>query len=137
MKLQAYLNFGGTCREALTFYAKTFGGEITFLQSFGESPMSDHVSSDAQDLVMHATLQVGDQQIMGSDAPGDRYKAPQGFSVSVGLSDPEQAKSIFAALAEGGKVDMEIQPTFWAAQFGMVTDRFGIPWMINCEAPAA
>ncbi|MBW8881358.1 MAG: VOC family protein [Asticcacaulis sp.] len=137
MKLQAYLNFDGTCREAMKFYTETLGGELTFLQTFGESPMRDHVPPDHLDAVMHATVMVGDAAIMGSDAPGGRYNKPQGFAVSLGLSDAEQARRIFATLADGGQVEMEIQETFWAAAFGMVTDRFGIPWMINCEAPTA
>jgi PhnB protein len=72
---------------------------------------------------------------MGSDAPPDRYTgAPHGFSVHCGATDPEEAKRVFSQLAEGGTVEMPIQPTFWAAQFGMLVDRYGIPWMVNCEA---
>lgn len=137
MKLQCYVNFDGKCREAMKFYAETLGGELTFLQTFGESPMRDMVPPDHLDAVMHATVTVGEAVIMGSDAPGGRYNKPQGFAVSLGLSDKDQAHKIFATLADGGAVDMEIQETFWAAAFGMVTDKFGIPWMINCEAPTA
>ena len=78
-------------------------------------------------------LTVGDQVMMGSDAPPGRYEEPKGFSVSVQIKDPAEAERIFQALAENGKVQMPIQQTFWAARFGMLMDQFGIPWMINCE----
>ena len=70
---------------------------------------------------------------MGFDAPPGRYEAPKGFSVSIGIADPVEAERIFHALAENGTVRMPIQKTFWSARFGMLVDRFGIPWMINCE----
>jgi PhnB protein len=82
---------------------------------------------------MHVRLEVGDSVLMGSDAPPDRYKPPQGFSVNIAVEKPEEAERIFHALAEGGNVGMPLQQTFWAARFGMVVDRFGIPWMVNCE----
>ena len=82
---------------------------------------------------MHATLNIGDQTLGGSDAPPDRFQTPQGFYVAIALTDPTEAERIFAALAEGGRVDMDLQQTFWAKRFGMLSDRFGIPWMINCE----
>jgi len=82
---------------------------------------------------MHARLKVGDEETMGSDAPPERYEAPKGFSVSVHIDDPEDAERVFHALAENGTVSMPIEQTFWAARFGMLTDQFGIPWMINCE----
>ena len=136
MKLEAYLNFNGNCREAMNFYAEALGGQVTFLQTFGESPMRDQMPDAFHDYVMHATMHAGDAAIMASDAPGDRYKKPQGFGVSIGLSDPDQAKKIYDALVEGGTIEMELQATFWAAAFAMLTDKFGIPWMINCEAKA-
>jgi len=73
---------------------------------------------------------------MGSDAPPDRYSQPKGFCVSIGIDKPAEAERIFKALAEKGTVQMELQQTFWAARFGMLVDRFGIPWMINCQQPA-
>jgi len=83
---------------------------------------------------MHARLQVGDALLMASDAPPGRFTPAQGISVSLQLTDPAEAERIFHGLAEGGEVTMPIEPTFWALRFGMVTDRFGIPWMVNCEA---
>jgi PhnB protein len=82
---------------------------------------------------MHVTLKVGDSVLMGSDAPPDRYKKPEGFTVNIALNDVAEAERIFHALAENGTVGMPIQQTFWAERWGMLTDRYGIPWMVNCE----
>jgi PhnB protein len=84
---------------------------------------------------MHARLVVGDKVLMGSDAPPDRYDAPKGFSVSLSVDDEVEAERIFHALAQDGTVQMQLQETFWAVRFGMLIDRFGIPWMVNCERP--
>jgi PhnB protein len=85
---------------------------------------------------MHARLDLPDGgQLLGSDAPGGLYQKPQGISVSLEIGMPEEAERIFAALGEGGNITMPIQETFWAHRFGMLTDRFGIPWMIDCMKP--
>ncbi len=133
MKFSNYLNFPGTCAEAFAAYETIFGGKIEFMQTFGDSPMKDHVPADWQGAVMHATLNIGDQTLGGSDAPPDRFQKPQGFYVAIALTDPAEAERIFAALADGGSTDMPLQQTFWAKRFGMCSDRFGIPWMVNCE----
>jgi len=83
--------------------------------------------------ILHARLMIGDKAVMGSDAPPERYENPQGFSVALGIDGPAEAERIFHVLAENGTVTMPIQQTFWAARFGMLVDRFGIPWMVNCE----
>jgi PhnB protein len=83
--------------------------------------------------ILHARLTVGDQVLMGSDAPPGHYEEPKGFSVSLQISDPADAERIFNVLAENGKVQMPMQKTFWAVRFGMLVDRFGVPWMVNCE----
>ena len=85
---------------------------------------------------MHARLVVGDKVLMGSDAPPEHYEGPKGFSVSLTINDLADAERIFHALAENGTVRMPLQETFWAVRFGMLVDRFGIPWMVNCERPA-
>ena len=133
MKVDPYLNFNGDCAEAFRFYEQVLGGQITFMQTHGDSPMAGQVSADWQDKVMHVSLQVGDQVIMGSDAPPPYYEKPQGFSVSLGMKDPAEAERIYNAFKEGGQVKMELQKTFWAERFAMLVDRFGIPWIINCE----
>src|SRR5262249_3785068 len=99
----------------------------------GESPMADQVSADWHNKIMHITLRVEDGVVMGSDAPPQYYQKPQGFAVSLGIKKPEDAERIFKALSEKGSVTMPLQKTFWAKKFGMLTDQFGIPWMINCE----
>jgi PhnB protein len=87
-----------------------------------------------KDMVMHARLVVGDNVLMGSDAPPDRWsEKPHGFSVAIQTHDPKEAERIFAALADNGTVTMPLQQTFWAVRFGMLVDQFGIPWMVNCE----
>jgi PhnB protein len=133
MKFNPYLNFDGACAEAFAFYAELFGGTIGFIQTFGESPMKDDVPAEMHGAVMHASIDVRGQYLFGSDAVGEMYKQPQGFAVSIGLSDPAEAERIFAGLVKGGVETMALQETFWAKRFGMCTDRFGIPWMVNCE----
>ncbi len=132
MKINAYVNFDGTCAQAFRFYAEVLGGTIGFMQTFGESPLASQMSPEKHGQIMHARLDIGDQMLLGSDAP-DHYHRPQGFAVSLIVTAGE-AERIFPALAEGGRVQMPLQKTFWAAAFGMVTDRFGTPWIINGEA---
>lgn len=135
MKINPYLNFNGTCAEALRFYAKILGGKDLQIMTFRDSPIAGDVAANEKDLVMHARFSAGDTIIMGSDAPGGRYNKPQGYAVSIGVDMPEDAERIFAALSEGGTIGMPIGETFWAKRFGMVTDRFGTHWMVNCENP--
>jgi PhnB protein len=92
--------------------------------------------SDRWEKIMHARLAVDGMVLMGCDAPPDRYEEPRGFSVTLGLTEPAEAERIFTALADGGTVRMARAQTFWASRFGMLTDRFRIPWMINCEQRA-
>jgi PhnB protein len=108
------------------------GGKMEITKYAG-SPMSEHVPADWGDKVMHAHLTIGTQVLMGADSPPDSYQKPQGISVTINLKDVAQSERIFNALAEGGSVTMPLQQTFWANRFGMVADRFGIPWLINCE----
>jgi PhnB protein len=136
MKVNPYLFFNGNCREAFHFYEKVLGGKIEMMQTHGESPMAEKVEPDWKDAIIHARLVVGEEVLMASDAPPEHFHKPQGFSVSVTIDKPADADRIFNALAEKGSVQMPIQETFWAARFGMLTDRFGTPWMVNCDKPA-
>jgi PhnB protein len=131
--INPYLNFNGTCAEAFRFYADTLGGRDLQIMKFGDSPMAGQVAETEKDMVMHARFFVGDVVIMGSDAPGGRYNKPQGYAVNIGVETPEDAERIFGALSQGGNVGMPMSETFWARRFGMVTDRFGTHWMVNCE----
>lgn len=136
MQLTPYLNFNGQCEAAFKFYEQCLGGEIEAMIPHGETPAAEHVPSEWQDKIMHARLVAGDAVLMGSDAPPEYYEEAKGFSVSLQIDDPDDAERVFHALAEGGEVRMPIQETFWAARFGMLVDRFGIPWMVNCETAA-
>lgn len=136
MELSPYLNFNGQCAAAFKFYEKCLGGKIVMMQTHGESPMKDKVPADWHDRVIHARLIVGDTALMGSDAPPAHYAAPQGLSVSISVPSPVDAERIFNALADNGKVSMPFQKTFWSSGFGMLVDRFGTPWMVNCEQAA-
>jgi PhnB protein len=136
MQVTPYLSFDGRCAAALQFYERALGARTEYQTTFGGSPMAEHVPPEWRDKIMHASLSIGGQMVlMGSDAPPDRYKAPQGITVSLGIAEPAEADRVFAALAEGGTITMPIQETFWALRFGMLTDQFGIPWMINCGKP--
>jgi PhnB protein len=136
MQISPYLNFSGQCAAAFAVYAKIFGGTIVFMQTHGESPMKEQVPADWHEKVLHATLAVGDWRVHGSDAPPSHYAAPQGMQVSVTVATAAEGARIFSALAENGNVSLPFQKTFWSAGFGMVVDRFGIPWMVNCEQAA-
>jgi len=136
MQVNPYLTFNGQCEAAFKFYEQCLGGTIEAMMTHGDSPMANQVSSEWQKKILHARLMIGDKALMGSDAPPERYEKPQGFSVALGIDDPAKAERIFHALADNGTVTMPIQQTFWAARFGMLVDRFGIPWMVNCEQAA-
>jgi PhnB protein len=136
MQLNAYLYFNGQCEAAFQFYEQLLGGKIEAMIPHAGTPAEQHTPPEWRDKIMHARLTVGTNVLMGSDAPpGHYHEASKGYSVSIGLDDPQEAERIFQALAEGGTVRMPLQTTFWAARFGMLADRFGIPWMINCEEP--
>lgn len=132
MELHAYLVFDGDCREAFEHYADVFDGAIDTMQTHGDSPIAGDVSPDWHGRILHASLYVGDALLMGSDAPPGQYERPAGFSVSVQIDDPEEAERVWAALADGGDVTMPLGETFWASRFGMLVDRYGVPWMVNC-----
>jgi PhnB protein len=106
------------------------------MQTQGDSPIADQVPVTWHKRILHARLVVGDAVLMASDTPPDHYEKPRGLYVAIGLKDPDEADRIFYALAENGTVTMPIEKTFWAERFGMLVDRFGTPWMINCEQSA-
>lgn len=130
--MNPYLVFRGQCREAFEFYADCFGGSIEMMLTHRESPMAEHTTPDWQDKILHASVRLGDWTLMGSDPPGEHYRPPQGFAIQVSLPDVEAGQRIFERLADGGTVQMPFAETFWVERFGMLVDRFGIPWMFNC-----
>jgi PhnB protein len=136
VQLIPYLLFNGQCEAAFKFYERCLGGKITFMTPHAGTPAEAQVPPEWRNKILHASLTVGDAVLMGSDAPPDRYEAPQGFSVTIQIKDPADAERIYHALAENGTVQMPLAQTFWAVRFGMLVDRFGIPWMVVCEQPA-
>ena len=133
MQINPYLFFNGQCEAAFKFYAECLGGKIDAMMTHAGTPAEEHVPAEWRNKIIHARLTVGDGVLMASDAPPDHYKKPQGFSVSIQIKDKAEAERIFNALAENGVVTMPFEKTFWAAGFGMCVDRFGIPWMVNCD----
>ena len=133
MQFNSYLLFNGDCEEALTTYAKIFGGKIEAMLNHEGTPASCQVPPEWQKKILHARINIGNAVLMASDAPPGRYSKPQGFSVNIGLTDIKEAERIFTALSENAAVTMALGETFWAHRFGMLTDRFGIPWMVNVE----
>lgn len=133
MNVSPYLSFKGQCEAAFKFYEQCLGGQIGAIFRYAGSPLADDVPADWQDKIMHGSLTVGGQVLMGADVPPDRYEEPKGISLSLQIKSTADAERIFHELAKGGRVVMPLEKTFWAARFGMVVDRFGIPWLINCE----
>jgi PhnB protein len=136
MQVNPYLFFNGQCEEAFKFYEKLLGGEILAMMPHEGTPAENSVPAEWRKKIIHARMTVGDQTLMGSDAPPAHQQKPQGFSVNLGFTDTAEAKRIFETLANGGTVNMPFSETFWAKGFGMLVDRFGIPWMVNCEKVA-
>jgi len=133
MQLNPYLSFKGDCEPAFKFYEQCLGGQLGAIFRYAGSPLAQQVPADWSDKVMHGSLRVGDQVLMGADVATDQYEAPKGFSLSLQIKNTAEAERIFHDLATNGRVVLPLEKTFWAARFGMVVDRFGIPWLINCE----
>jgi PhnB protein len=135
MTITPLLSFRGDCREAFAVYERAFSGTIITMLTYAAA-RQDTVPPDWRDKIFHATLRIGDQVLMGGDPPPEQYQPTQGVQLTIGLTDPAEADRVFEALADQGTVPMPLQETFWAARFGVVVDRFGVPWLINCEAAA-
>ena len=133
MEMTAYLSFKGDCEAAFKFYEQCLGAQPGAIFRYAGSPMAGQVPPDWSDKVMHASLTVGGQAIMAADVMPDQYEEPKAFSLSLQMKSVEDAERIFRGLATEGRVVMQLEKTFWADRFGMVVDRFGIPWLINCE----
>lgn len=138
MKWNPHIAFNNQCEEAFSFYEKLLGGKIVAMIGYGDTPAKDHMPANTGNRIMHARLELGDQVLMGCDAhPEMPYDGIKGCDVALQVETPAEAERVFAALAEGGNVQMPIGETFWSVRFGMLTDKFGLPWMINCvKAPA-
>ena len=132
MKMHAYLMFDGQCEAAFNRYAEVFGGKLEMMR-YADSPEDMEVPAEYQQRVMHVCLTVGEQLLMASDnLPQYPYEGIKGCSVSLQVDSVPEAERLYEALSAGGSVQMELQATFWATRFAMLTDRFGVSWMINC-----
>ena len=131
MNLTPYLLFDGHCEEAFTLYARVLGAPAAEFSRFAQTPMAGQVGPDWAQKIIHADLKIGNQILMGSDAPPAHYKPPQGISICINFDSEAEAERVYKALSESGKIVMALQETFWAKRYGQIVDRFGIPWMFN------
>jgi len=136
MRINPHLTFDGQCEAAFRLYESCLGGQVSQTMRFGDAPALDWVPADWGDKILHGTLALEDQVLTGGDVPPDRYEKPQGFWVLLSVSVAADADRIFATLSDQGAVHLPLAETFWALRFGMVVDRFGTPWMIQCGKPA-
>ncbi len=126
-----YIAFKGNAQEAIDFYKRALDAELIFSQTWGETP---HSQPGMEDKIMHATIKVGGSTIMMCDMPPSEVASGGNISLAIGLNDVDKAKELFNNLSDGGNVTMPLDKTFWAEAFGMVTDKFGINWMVNCDS---
>jgi len=132
MKLNPYLFYDGNCEAAFKHYEAVLGAKIEVLLRNEEAPPDMPSPPERKKKIMHGRISIDGEVLMASDAPPDHFHKPQGFSVSLTFTDPEEAERKFTALCEGGSVNMPFGKTFFSRGFGMGTDQFGIPWMVNC-----
>lgn len=131
--VQPYISFNGNCAEAIKFYTETLGGELLYSERYGDSQMKGMGPDDS---IMHCTIKIGDSHIMACDNPeGQSASSGSNISLAIGSNDPEGATAMFEKMSDGGTVTMPMQQTFWAERFGMLTDKFGVNWMFNCDKP--
>ncbi len=130
-----YVSFNGNCEEAFNFYKDVFGTEIQGLMRWSDNPDCGQMPADQQNQVMHTALPIGETVLMGSDSPMGPVERGNAYNIAIGSTDLAETQRIFTGLSDGGNVTMPLQKTFWGANFGMLTDKFGVSWMINCDDP--
>jgi PhnB protein len=130
MQIQPYLFFEGRCQEAIDFYRRAVGAEVTALMRYKESPDPGMIQPGSEDKVMHASFRVGETTVLASDGRCVGHPSFQGFALSLTVSKESEAERLFGALVEGGQVIMPLTKTFFSPRFGMTTDRFGVSWMV-------
>jgi PhnB protein len=135
MKVQAYITFGGRCEEALEFYKKSMGAEVSGLMRWKESPDADMKGPPGwEEKVMNASFRIGETHLMADDGMGEKTAEFKGVTLALSAATDADTKRLFDALAEGGSVQMSLAKTFWTSSFGMLTDQFGVPWMVMTES---
>jgi PhnB protein len=135
MQVSPYLSFKGECEAAFKFYEQCLGAQPGAIFRYAGSPMADQAPAGWSDKVMHGSITIGDLVLMGADIAPDQYEEPKGFSLSLQIKSVAEAERVFNELSKDGSVVLPLEKTFWAVRFGMLVDRFGVPWMINCEGP--
>ena len=135
MKLYTFLNFGGNCQQAFRFYEQHLGGKITMMMTHGQQANANDVSPDRKNAVLHARMNIGETELMGSDVPPERFQPMRSAYLSLLVSSIDEAERIYRVLSDGGEIFMPMQETFYAFRFGMLRDKFGTSWMILHERP--
>jgi PhnB protein len=131
MALSVHLSFSGQCEAAFRFYERALGGTIGPMLTYGGSPAAADVPPEWRDKIVHGTIHVGGIAVSGADARPEHYAKPQGFYLLLSARNRDEAERLFALLADGGDVQMPLRATFWSPAFGVVIDRFGVPWEVS------
>jgi PhnB protein len=134
MNVYPYVQFGGRCADAFAYYARHLGATVIAAMPYRGSPAEEMAAPEWRDKIMHGSIRIGDATLMGSDGTAGSEAGMRGCSLTLGVGTPEEAERVFAALADGGQVTMALAPSFFAQRFGMLTDQFGVNWMVICEA---
>ena len=132
VEVTPHLVFNGQCEEAFKFYERLLGGKIVTMLTWGQSPMAEQVPADWRDKILHASLTLPGAALVGVDVLPEQYERPRGFYVLLGIDETVDAERIFDSLGENGVVGVPMQQTFWSVRFGVVVDRFGVPWEVSC-----
>ena len=130
MKVQPYVFFDGKCEEALEFYKSAIGAKVNALMRFGEAPDQSQIKAESKTKVMHSAFQIGETEILASDGYCLGAPAFQGFALTITAANNAEAMRLFTGIAEGGKIQMPLAKTFFAASFGIAVDKFGVSWMV-------
>lgn len=136
MRISPHLCFDGTCREAFQLYQTILGGSIQTMLSYGESPMASSTDPRWHDRIVHATLVLDEMELTGVDIISGAYQRPQGFFITITVDSVARAEDLFRALSQGGGIQVPFESTFWSPGFGVLVDRFNIPWEINANGGA-
>ncbi|MEW6994774.1 VOC family protein [Colwelliaceae bacterium MEBiC 14330] len=132
MNLSFHINFDGRCEEAFKFYEKNLGAVIGPLLSYQDSPISENIPDEWQDKILHGSISIDNIELAGTDTMSHEYEKPKGFCLLLRLPSEDSVKSLFKIFEEGGEVILSPQKTFWSPCYAIVTDRFGLPWKLNC-----
>lgn len=131
MQVQPYLDFNGRCEEAIEFYRRALGAEVTSVHRFKDSPDPQMCSAATANKIMHANLRIGENTVLASDGHCNGQQNFQGFSLALNVANEAEGQRVFAALSDGGQVRMPLTKTFFSPGFGMVADQFGVNWMVH------